>query len=371
VAYKERIELIKGIEALRRGRKLIALCNFDRKSFPPIPGLVETQFQADLKECLFSVLKETKIGDSGIDLFLYTRGGDTNSVWPIVSLLREFDKDYEVLVPFRAHSAGTMLTLASKRIHMTRIAELSPIDASTGNQFNPIDPNNKNNRLGISVEDVNAYIEFIKESLNFKDKEKLDKEDKELLAGFLKSLIGVQEIHPLAIGNVHRVHNLVQNLATKLLNCHGEKKEFAEIVNKLTVESYSHLHMINRYEAKDILGDLISYVNGELETALDNLLGEYESSFNLRYPLFFSRLMTEDLRMDFRFAGGVVESLNKSFIFETQGNISQFSELPPNINIQLPPGQPMPLIPGLPRRYNVDIKEQRWIENEEPKGVTL
>ena len=369
MAYKERIDLIKRIEDLRNGRKLISLCNFDRVTNPPIPGLVETQFHSDLKECLFSVLKEAKIGDSGIDLFLYTRGGDTNSVWPIVSLIREFDKDFEVLVPFRAHSAGTMLTLASNKIHMTRIAELSPIDPSTGNQFNPIDPNNKNNRLGISVEDLNAYKEFIKESLNFKEKEKLVKEDKIILEGFLKSL--VSEIHPLAIGNVQRVHKLVQNLAEKLLSCHNEKPDYKEIIKKLTVESYSHLHMINRYEAKEILGNLIAFVDDDLEMALDMLLKDYEDSFNLRYPLFFSRLMKDELRMDFRFIGGVVESQSKSYIFEAKGIISQYSELPPNINIQIPPGQPMPIILGLPRRYSVDIKEQRWINNKEPLGVTL
>ena len=369
MAHKERIELIKIIEDLRKGRKLISLCNFDRKTFPPIPGLVEIQFQSDLKECLFSVLKDAKVGDSGIDLFLYTRGGDTNSVWPIVSLLREFDSTFEVLVPFRAHSAGTMLTLASNKIHMTRIAEISPIDPSTGNQFNPIDPNNKNNRLGISVEDLNAFKEFIKESLNFKEKENLVEEDKTIMEGFLKSLI--TEIHPLAIGNVQRVHKLVQNLAEKLLSYHNDKTDNKEIVKKLTVESYSHLHMINRHEAKEILGDLITFVDDDLEIALDNLLKEYEDSFNLRDPLFFSRLMKNDLNKEFRFIGGIVESKTKSYIFETKGTISQYSELQPNINIQIPPGQPMPIIPGLPRRYSVDIKEQRWINNKEPQGVTL
>ena len=369
LAYKERIPLIQRIEELRKGRKLISICNFDRKTFPPIPGLVETQFHADLKECLFSVLKDAKIESSGVDIFLYTRGGDTNSVWPIVSLIREFDKDFEVLIPFRAHSAGTMLSLASSRIYMTRLAEISPIDPSTGNQFNPIDPNNKNNRLGISVEDLNAYNEFIKESLNFKEKENLIPEDKVIMENFLKTL--VSEIHPLAIGNVHRVHKLVQNLAEKLLSYHYDTTKHKEIVNKLTVESYSHLHMINRYEAKDILGDPVSFVDDDLENALDILLKEYEDSFYLRDPLFFSRLMKNELNMDFRFIGGVVESQSKSYLFETKGTISQFSELQPNINIQIPPGQPMPLILGLPRRYSVDIKEQRWINNKEPKGVTL
>ncbi|MBA7558800.1 hypothetical protein ES708_00409 [subsurface metagenome] len=369
MAYKERIQLIRNIENARNGRKLIVLCNFDRKSNPPIPGLgLETQFHSELKECLYRVFKEINLGDYSIDLFLYTRGGDTNSVWPIVSLIREFDRNFEVLIPFRAHSAGTLLALASKKIIMTKIAELSPIDPSTKNQFNPIDPLNKNYRLGISVEDLNAYKEFIKESLAFKNKDSLSSTDKKILEGFLNSLIS--EIHPLAIGNVHRVHKLIQSLAEKLLKCNEEKKDYSEIVKKLTVEPYSHLHMINRHEAKDILGENITFADEKLEIALDDLLKEYEDSFNLRNPLFFSRLLEDDQQKDFRFIGGVVESDSRSYLFETKGRIYQHSELKPNINVQIPPGQPMPLIPGLPRKYIVDIKEQRWIHNIEPKGVT-
>lgn len=106
--------MIERIETARGGRTLISLCNFDRASFPDLPGL-HVPFGADVKECLYRVLKESP-SDKGIDVFLYTRGGDTNAVWPTACLLREFAPDFEVLVPFRAHSAGTMLALAAKRI---------------------------------------------------------------------------------------------------------------------------------------------------------------------------------------------------------------------------------------------------------------
>ena len=56
-------------------------------------------------------------------------------MWPIVSLIREFDKDFEVLVPYRCHSSGTLTALGAKRIVMDQLSELSPIDPSTGNQF--------------------------------------------------------------------------------------------------------------------------------------------------------------------------------------------------------------------------------------------
>ena len=34
-------------------------------------------------------------------------------------------------------------------------------------------------------------------------------------------------------------------------------------------------------------------------------------------------------------------------------------------------GQKLPLIPGLPREYHIDVTAQGWRHNTEPKGVTL
>ena len=119
MAYDDREKIIRQIEKLRGRRVLVSFCNFDRTSVPELPGL-NTHFHANVKECLYRVLKESRCS-KGLDLFLYTRGGDTNSVWPIVNLLREFDKDFQVLVPFRAHSAGTMLALAAKKAVMARL----------------------------------------------------------------------------------------------------------------------------------------------------------------------------------------------------------------------------------------------------------
>ncbi len=371
MGYEDRKKLIKDIETIRDGRKLICLCNFDRISEPPLPGL-NMQFQADLKECMYRVLKETKIGTSGLDIFIYTRGGDTNSVWPIVSLIKEFDADFEVLVPFRAHSAGTMLLLAAKKIHMARLSELSPIDPSTGNQFNPIDPMNPKSRLGISVEDVNAFKDFIKETFNFKQTKDMSSEDKTVLNSHIHKL--TTEINPIAIGNVHRVHKLVQRLANKLLELNLIKgRDIKKIIEKLTVEPYSHLHMFNRAEATEILGvEQVQYASEALENTADLLLRQYEDDFNLRNPLFISRLMEETTpQKDFRFIGGVVESIEWGYVFETTGKITQFSKVPNNVSVQLPPGQAMPLIPGLPREYRIEIYEQRWHHNIKKKGVTI
>jgi hypothetical protein len=57
------------------------------------------------------------------------------------------------------------LAIAAKRIIMSPIGELSPIDPTTANQFNPRDQNNQAS-LGIGVEDVTAYQEFWRTALD-------------------------------------------------------------------------------------------------------------------------------------------------------------------------------------------------------------
>lgn len=367
---EQRQAIMKQIEKLRNGRRLICFFNFDRDSFPPIPG-VQTNFAPDTKEPLFRVLKETVQNGQEVDLCLYTRGGDTNAVWPIASLLREFDPDFHVLVPFRCHSAGTLLALGSKQIVMTQLSELSPIDPSTGNQFNPPE-NERQNKLPISVEDVQQYRNFVLQQFGAQDdgQDEAPPIDKALLSPFLARL--TDKIHPLALGNVHRVHLQIKQLAHSLLELHGiEGRHLDEVIGALTTKFYSHLHMINRREARQILGEQqVAFAEEELATALDALLRNYEDDFDFRTPFYLAEHLKDQPTEDARFVGGAIESTAWSYLFETCATLRQQSQLPPNVQVQLPPGQPMPLIPGLPRQYNVEVTSQRWMHNKEVKGIT-
>lgn len=372
--YDDRKKLIQAIEGLRDDRTLVSLCNFDRASNPELPGLA-TMLTADLKESLYRILKESPT-EKGVDIFLYTRGGDTNSVWPIARLLQDFDKNFEVLVPFRAHSAGTMLALGANKIVMTRLGELSPIDATTGNQFNPLDPARKGKRLGISVEDVRAYQDFLADAFGLNREGASEDADigqrRALLPPFIQRL--VDTTHPLALGNVHRVHQLISRLAKKLLQFHSTPgQDLDAVVRALTVEAFSHQHMIGAEEAIEALGSgLVEKASEDLESKLDELLKRYEDDFHLRTPLFGPRFMgTSASEKDFRFIGGAIESRHWGYLFETKGKIIQHSKLPPGVNVQIQPGQPMPLVPGLPREYSLEVHEQRWHRNTQPEGVTI
>jgi ATP-dependent protease ClpP protease subunit len=48
-------------------------------------------------------------------LVLYTLGADVNTAWPFVDFLRSYCDELFVLVPFWAHSAGTLIALGAER----------------------------------------------------------------------------------------------------------------------------------------------------------------------------------------------------------------------------------------------------------------
>lgn len=366
----ERQRVLQQIQEARNGRVPVAFFNFDRPSIPRIPGL-ETVFAFDTKEPLFRVLKETLQPGEPLDLILYTRGGETSAVWPIVSILREFDPNFEVLVPFRCHSAGTLVALGAKKVVMTPLAELSPIDPSTGNQFNPPDPLIPGNRLAISVEDVQAFRDFILQQFEF---DETSRRDSEKLLRFLEPHIErlTERVEPLALGNVHRVLQQIRQLATWLLSFHTQDGAKVEsMVKALTTEFQSHIHMINRHEAKKILGeDRVESAGGELPSLLDRLLRGYEVRFLLRRHFFVQPHMGDEPMRNMRFLGASIESAKWGYLYETLVAVRQESLFPANVQLQLPAGQSLPLVPGLPRKSTFEMLSQGWVRNKDPRGFT-
>ncbi|HDY87708.1 MAG TPA: hypothetical protein ENH82_06255 [bacterium] len=365
MSFKERIEIIKNIEELRKS-KVVTYITSDRRSFPegfPIPAIsarLGTEAQIFLYEQL-RLLGKTE----NLDLFIYSRGGQIDSVWPLISIFREFkEKKFTILVPFRAHSAATLICLGADNIVMGDAGELSPIDPTTGNQFNPIDEFAKNSRKGISVEDVTSYIELAKE-------EKVGLEDPNHILEVFKRL--TEEINPIALGNVNRAHSQIRILAQKLLKFHFNNKEESNRINKivdhLTKKLYSHTHAINRVEAKEIFGeDFVRPANIDEQNLLWKLYEDYENTLELREAFCADKLITSNKQeQKIRINGAFIETKEKSFVYQSQCQVNLSPKVTPGINVQVPAGQPLPLIPGLPVNVDIKILSIGWINNE--KGV--
>ena len=151
---EDRVKVIKEIEK-KRGSRVITYITSDRRN-------LTTQLAQDSVRLIYRHLMKIDTVDK-IDLFLYTTGGNLMTPIRIVHLIREHCKAFEVLIPHRAMSAGTLLCLGADNIVMGSLGEISPVDPSTANAFNPQDPLNPSSRIAISVEDVRAYLSLAKD----------------------------------------------------------------------------------------------------------------------------------------------------------------------------------------------------------------
>lgn len=265
-----KIDLIKKIEQ-KRSSKVITYITSDR------PGPVGARVAMDIIPIVSEQLRQIGKVDK-IDLFLYTAGGDTMVPWRLVSMIRDYCDTFSVLVPYKAHSAGTMIALGADEIIMSDLSEISPIDPSTANVFNPTDPTNPQNKIQISVEDVISYFDLAKNKFGIKS-------DEDLTKIFNKFVEANPQIHPLALGNVNRTHNLIRLIAKRLLKSHKNKmkdEEIEKIVEYFTEKLYSHTYFIGRKEAKEELGvRSVIDADAELSKLMSDLYAEYYNEMEL------------------------------------------------------------------------------------------
>jgi hypothetical protein len=265
----ERLKLIKKIEKAR-GSRVICYLTSTR------PNL-EVQMVMDQVRRIYDHLQQ--IASNGnkpkIDLFIHSNGGEGIVPWRLVTLIREYTNQFSVLVPFRAFSAATLTALGADKVVMHPMGMLGPTDPTVANEFNPVDPK-AGKRLGISVEDVTAYIALIKEDAG------ITHED-ELVVAFNKL---AEQVHPLALGNVKRSLSQSRMMAEKLLRLHMDPKQdehqINEIVDSLTSKLYFHGHPINRTEAQEHIGlKTIEKPTAVVERAMWDLYLEYEDEMKL------------------------------------------------------------------------------------------
>lgn len=270
MGYADRVKLIGEIEQLRNSKVICYLTGVRQ-------NMSINMAEDAVREMFDHLLLLPSRPVDQLDIFLCSNGGSGTVPWRMVSLFREFAKKLTVLIPFRAYSAATMLALGADEIVMGPFAEMGPIDPTVANEYNPIDPMTRQ-KIGISVEDVKAYIGFIKDTVGIRHEDELIKAI-EILA---------TQVHPLALGNVERFLSQSRLIARKILRTHmGESSdhEIEEIIETLASKLYFHGHPINRQEAIDELKlKVASNVPPALETLMWKLYQDYEVDLENKVP---------------------------------------------------------------------------------------
>lgn len=311
-------ELINQIQSIRNS-KVIAYITGDRQ---PIGSRIAEDAVRPLYEHLLSVGK-----NKSIDLFLYSRGGDVSVPWRIVSMFREFCDEFSILVPYKAHSAATLLSLGADKIVMGKKAELSPIDPTLvkmaiGEMIGPPQE--------ISVEDVNSYISFVRERANINDQTALAQ---------MVSILA-NNLTPLTLGSVNRQNSHIRLVARKLLTSRREKLDEAKmnsIIETMTEKIYSHGHAIGRKEAQEI-GLPIEMPEDQLENTIWELYLKYEGFLKFVEPLDPLVVLTGKEEEHFeQIPIAIIESENKTHVFSTRIDFKRRRQVPvsPQINLNL------------------------------------
>jgi len=238
-----------------------------------------TKIADDAIPLFYNILKKIKKVEN-LDIFLYSRGGNIVTPWRLVNLLREYSNKLSVLIPFRAHSAATLIALGADEIIMGPLGELSPIDPSIMTPFNPRSDLTKNKPIPISVEDLINYFDLAREELEINEQSNLVEIFKKL----------VDKIDPIALGRVYRTYIQIREMASRLmeLSKYDNAKERNNIVELLTKKLYSHEYIVARREAKNY-GLKIIYAESKEASEIEDLMwllySEYAKELKMDKPL--------------------------------------------------------------------------------------
>jgi hypothetical protein len=302
--HLDRLDSYQKIEELFDA-KLITFVTGDRKG-------LETQVH---KEVLgFMVHHLDVIGKCPrIVLYLHSLGGDTIAGFSIVNLLRQFCDEFIVIVPYKALSAATLISLGADKVIMTKQACLGPIDPSVNGPLNPQIPGHPPNmRAPVSVEAVSGFFDFARENGGEKA---LDDAFKHLC----------DHVHPLVIGQVFRARTQIRMLAEGFLKTHLDsptQERIEKILKFLCSESGSHDYTINRIEAAERLELSIQKPDDEQYQHIWHAFQDIQQDLELNSPYDPQIVIGASNNISYSLRRGIIESVDGGcHYFVSEGNL--------------------------------------------------
>jgi hypothetical protein len=338
--YESRKKLYAQLEKERQSKVLVYVTGDRRQLETKISSEVLDFFTEHLDNTTAHLKKAYRC--KKISLILYSRGGETLAAWSIVNLIRQFTEYLEVIVPSKAHSAGTLICLGANSIVMTKQATLGPIDPSVNTPLNPqIAGAPPNARFPVSVEDLNGYVEFCRATVKRQTDMKV----------FLAALS--EKVHPLVLGNAYRARSQIRMLAKKLLTHQQLEPAKAESLLKfLCGESGSHDYTINRKEAREELGLPVEEPSEGLYKLISSIYNDIASELELTSPFDPNSLLGADNSKNYTFTRALIESIaGGSDVFLSEGILTK---------TKIPAG--MPGLPGMPGMVQEGIQDARSFE---------
>jgi hypothetical protein len=215
--------IVKDLESLRGNRVLVYY----------LTKQIADQDVVILYNCLRSLKRQ-----ECLDVILHSVGGSVNVARRIALLFRDYTKKLNILVPYKALSAGTLLCLTADQLVLGSLAELSPLDPQIESAIDmPV-----HIPMAISAEDIKAFRLLASEWFNLHD----DDHRMQIFA------LLTQQVFPLSLSTFFRAHQQMHEIADELLSYQFDATEIATrkgIIKKLVDSYHSHDYRITRKDA--------------------------------------------------------------------------------------------------------------------------
>lgn len=316
MTWQDRRVLLTKIEKARKSRALLYVTG-DRPN-------QETIIHSDVLDHFVEHLDAIGVTNR-ISLILYTRGGDGMAAWSLFNLIRMFCDDLEIIVPMKAHSAGTMMAIGADRIIMTKQATLSPIDPSINHALAPqVVGAPVGTRAPVSVEAIKGYLDLARDTIGG---------NSDHLSQIMLELS--RQLHPIVLGETYRRRQQTQALAEKLLAPQVRSVENRKkIINFLSSDSGSHDYTLNRREVA-ALGLKVMKCSTNLYQILSDLYKNFRDEMKLRVPFTASEFPSNAVT-PFSNLRATIESTSAAAVqFITEGTFVRQPAPPPNVGEQV------------------------------------
>jgi hypothetical protein len=224
--------LIADLEEVRHNRVLLYVSQ-DRGRFP---HLLQEDDVLPLAEALWRIGPVDRI-----DLVLATGGGSVSVAQTICHLLRAYASQVNVLIPYKARSAGTLLCLGAQEIVMGPAAQMSPIDPL----LQHAGPPPARGMPLIAAEDIRLFRQMAQTWFGLQE------------SGSAEHLLRLlcERIFPTTLTAFFRAEQEVRAIADELLSFqlpHAAPQERQAIVERLLHGAYTHEASILRTQARQI-----------------------------------------------------------------------------------------------------------------------
>lgn len=259
---------IQALQEMRRS-KVIVYATSDRQNLP-------LNIEEDVIDVFHSVLE--KLGHQNqIDIFIYSRGGATVVPLPLVRLLRKYCSKLGAVVPFRAHSAASMICIGADEIYMTRKAELGPSDPQL-----TVNSAQGGQRVFAST-DLFAYLEFAREKVGWQPS------NTDTSLALLEFFHKYCQLPPDLIGKVYRMYTQSKKYIKELAHTHHADHRLddhaIETLSDMLMAGFgSHDYKIDAQEATMKLGLNVAPFDEGLERATNELFGKVSDQLKLDQP---------------------------------------------------------------------------------------